>query len=156
MDCSSSSFLSLSFSPLLLYLIHTSIFFLSFGVCLSLYLGLSITQSFCSCISYPLHMSASFFFFDCLSFIVSPSYFFLFLFQFLLSSAFALSCSCSCLWLFPHFFPQFKRSASFTINTSHNCLYSTSGRYMHTAPTHILFSQKFISICGNSSVTKQS
>lgn len=60
MDSSSSSFLSLSFSPLLLYPIHTSIFSHSFGVCLSLYLGLSITQSFCSCISYPLHMSASF------------------------------------------------------------------------------------------------
>lgn len=153
MDSSSSSFLSLSFSPLLLYLIHTSIFFsllwcVSFSVPWFVHYPVILLLHF-----LPLHMS--FFFFDCLSFIVSPSYFFLFLFQFLLSSAFALSCSCSCLWLFPHFFPQFKRSASFTINTSHNCLYSTSGRYIHTAPTHTLFSQKFTSICGNNSVTKQ-
>lgn len=153
MDSSSSSFLSLSFSPLLLYLIHTSIFFsllwcVSFSVPWFVHYPVILLLHFLN----PSYV-CFFFFFDCLSFIVSPSYFFLF--QVLLSSAFALSCSCSCLWLFPHFFPQFKRSASFTVNTSHNCLYSASGRYIHTAPTHILFSQKFISICGNNSVTKQ-
>lgn len=143
MDSSSSSFLSLSFSPLLLYPIHTSIFFsllwcVSFSVPWFVHYPVILLLHFLN----PSYV-CFFFFFDCLSFIVSPSYFFLF--QVPLSSAFALSCSCSCLWLFPHFFLSLK-DLPLSLSTHHTTVFTLHLGDIYTQHPHIYFSLKSSSL----------
>lgn len=141
MDSSSSSFLSLSFSPLLLYLIHTSIFFsllwcVSFSVPWFVHYPVILLLHFLN----PSYV-CFFFFFDCLSFIVSPFFFFRFCYPVHLHSPALAAVFDSSLTFFLSL-----KDLPLSLSTHHTTVFTLHLGDTYTQHPHIYFSLKSSSL----------